>query len=232
MHNIRFSYMPPTCESMKMTHTKIRTFRIKHKGYSAIVPVGCNCLMELFLCSYPEGIQYPQDIFVVSIVVLFLWSSRSPIWFLLYKLMRVSLILHRWCSFVLVLIRVFLRRCRSLSIVLCPAVLSSVFPIFDMFLRCTRTCYIHMGFCSIHRVYHLTGSWLLMWDLWLFFDFCSQLRIHVLSQSFWTVEWRWWCFLLLRYLFGTIDHWICCPKFFPPKLENLSQFFSPKVFGT
>ena len=170
MQNVRFSYMPPTCESMKMTHTKIRTFRTKHKGCSAIVPVGCSCLMELFLCSYPEGIQYPQDISAVSIVVLFLWSSRSPIWFLLYKLLRVSLILHRWCSFVLVLILVFLRRCRSLSIVLCPVVLSCVFPISDMFLRCTRTCYIHMGCCSIHMSsYHLTGSLLLTWDLWLSF---------------------------------------------------------------
>ena len=162
MQNVRFSYMPPTCESMKMTHTKIRTFRTKHKGCSAIVPVDCNCLMELFLCSYPGGIRYPLGTFAASILVLFLWSSRSPTWFLLNMLLRVSLILRRWCSCVLVLILGFLRRCLSLLTLLCLCVLSFVFPIFDLFLHCMRTCYTHMGCCSLHMSsYHLMGSLLL-----------------------------------------------------------------------
>ena len=70
--NVRFLDMPPSCESIKMTHTKIRTVRIRHIVCSAIVLVGCNCSVGLFPCSYLEEIQYPQDIFSVSIFVPFL----------------------------------------------------------------------------------------------------------------------------------------------------------------
>ena len=70
--NVRlFLDMPPSCESIKMTHTKIRTVQIRHRVCSAIVPVDYNCSAELFLCSYLEGIQHPQDTFSVSIFVLF-----------------------------------------------------------------------------------------------------------------------------------------------------------------
>ena len=75
--------MPPTCESMKMTHTKIRSFQIRHIMCSAIVPTGYNCSEVLFLCFYLSGIQSPRDISAASIFVPLLWSSRSPTLYLM-----------------------------------------------------------------------------------------------------------------------------------------------------
>ena len=151
--------MPPTCESMKMTHTKIRSFQIRHIMCSAIVPTGYNCSKELFLCFYLSGIQSPRDISAASIFVPLLWSSRSPTLYLPNMLLRVLPVLHHWCSFEFVLILDFLRRCLSLLVVLCLDVLSSVSPISDMFLHCMRACHTHMGCCSTRMSsYLLMGS--------------------------------------------------------------------------
>ena len=103
-----------TCQPMQEHRDdtyKIRSFQSRGTACSAIVLVGYNCSMGLFLCSFLGGIQSLQGISVASIFLPVQQSSRPPTLSLHCKLMNVSQVLHRSWSFVLSLIRCFLSRC-------------------------------------------------------------------------------------------------------------------------
>ena len=137
--------MPPTMRKHG-DDTYSSFFKIVYTAQIATVLAGCNSSVDSLLCSSDEGIRYPPDIFSASIFVPFPLSLRFPNRFRVSMIQRVSLVLHRQCSFFLLLeFRFQLPRLPS-SNELCRSVPSFLIPTCDQSLHCMHFLHIHKGF--------------------------------------------------------------------------------------